>query len=110
MMRPQAPSRVVCRAVDWELSAADAVRLVRADPHPVALLGAWAAGSDVVASDPVRVCCAPEPAGEALDGPLPGLPGASAAGAGFGGGWIGYLGFWLAQKGRPVLPAACVAL
>src|SRR5262249_55400010 len=101
-----APCRVVCRALDWELGAADVLRLVRADPYPVALLGAWAGGSDVVASDPVRVCCAPEPAGEVLDGPLPDLPGASArAEAAFGGGWIGYLGFGMAEKVLPVPPA-----
>ena len=54
-MRSAAPSRVVSRALDWDLSAADVLRLVRADPHPVALLGIWAGGSDIVASDPVRV-------------------------------------------------------
>ena len=55
-MRAQVSSRVVCRRLDWELSAADVLRLLRADPYPVALLGAWAGGSDIVASDPVRVC------------------------------------------------------
>jgi hypothetical protein len=43
---------VACRPLDWDLSAADALRLVRHDPHPVALLGAWADGSDIVASCP----------------------------------------------------------
>jgi hypothetical protein len=42
--------QVACRPLDWDLSAADALRLVRHDPHPVALLGAWADGSDIVAS------------------------------------------------------------
>jgi para-aminobenzoate synthetase/4-amino-4-deoxychorismate lyase len=103
-MRSQAPCRVVCRALDWELSPADVLRLVRADAHPVALLGAWAGGSDIVASDPVRVCHAPESAREVLDTPLPGLAGASAQ-AGFGGGWIGYLGFGMAEQVLPVPPA-----
>jgi hypothetical protein len=48
--------RVACHPLDWDPSAADALRLVRHDPHPVALLGAWADGSDIVA------CC---PAGRA---------------------------------------------
>src|SRR6516165_66951 len=103
-MRSQAPCRLVCRALDWVLSAADVLRLVRADAHPVALLGAWAGGSDIVASDPVRVCHAPESAREVLDTPLPGLAGASAQ-AGFGGGWIGYLGFGMAEQVLPVPPA-----
>jgi hypothetical protein len=97
---------VVCRALDWELSTADVLRLIRADPHPVALVGTWAGGSDIVASDPVRVCCAPEPAGVVLDTPLPGPAGASTrTGAGFGGGWIGYLGFGMAGQVLPVPPA-----
>jgi len=105
-MRSAAPSRVVCRALDWDLSAADVLRLVRADPHPAALLGTWAGGSDIVASDPVRVCGAPGPAADVLDAPLPDLAGAQArAGAAFGGGWIGYLGFALAGQVLPVPPA-----
>jgi len=80
------------------------LRLVRADPHPAALLGTWAGGSDIVASDPVRVCCAPGRPGDVLDAPLPGLAPAR-AGAAFGGGWIGYLGFGLAGEVLPVPPA-----
>jgi|SRR5450755_1555245 para-aminobenzoate synthetase / 4-amino-4-deoxychorismate lyase len=110
-MRPQTPFRVLCRPLDWELSAADVLRLVRADPHPVALLGTWAGGSDIVASDPMRVRCAPDPAGEVLEAPLSeaalpeaALPGSADAsvGAAFGGGWIGYLGFGMAEKFLPV--------
>ena len=103
-MRSQASCRVMCRALDWELSPADVLRLVRADAHPVALLGAWAGGSDIVASDPVRVCRAPEPAMDVLDTPLPGWAGASAQ-AGFGGGWIGYFGFGMAEHVLPMPPA-----
>ena len=94
--------QLVRRALDWELGAADVLRLVRADPHPVALLGAWAGGSDIVASDPVRVCCPPGPVGDVLDAPLPGPP--AGAGAAFGGGWIGYLGYALAGQFLPVPP------
>ena len=55
-MHAQVPSRVVCRRLDWDLSAADVLRLLRADPHPAALLGAWAGGSDIVTASPVRTC------------------------------------------------------
>jgi len=103
-MRSAAPSRVVSRALDWDLGAADVLRLVRADPHPVALLGTWAGGSDIVASDPVRVCGPPGPAADVLDAPLPDLA-HDQAGAAFGGGWIGYLGFALAGQVLPVPPA-----
>jgi para-aminobenzoate synthetase / 4-amino-4-deoxychorismate lyase len=103
-VRSAAMSRVVSRALDWDLSAADVLRLVRADPHPVALLGTWAGGSDIVASDPVRVCGPPGPAADVLDAPLPDLA-HDQAGAAFGGGWIGYLGFALAGQVLPVPPA-----
>jgi para-aminobenzoate synthetase/4-amino-4-deoxychorismate lyase len=99
---------VVCWALDWELSAADVLRLVRDDPHPVALMGTWAGGSDIVASDPVCVCCPPGPVADVLDAPpAPAASGSidAASGGGdaaFGGGWIGYLGVGLAEQ---VLPA-----
>jgi para-aminobenzoate synthetase / 4-amino-4-deoxychorismate lyase len=98
-MRAAEPGRLVRRALDWGLSPADVLRRVRADPHPVALLGAWAGGSDIVASDPVRTCCAPEPCIDVLDEPMPDRPG-----PGFGGGWLGYLGFGLAGQVLPVPP------
>ena len=96
--------QLVRRALDWELSAADVLRLVRADPHPAALIGAWAGGSDIVASDPVRVCCPPGPVGAVLDAPLPGARRPGRRSAAFGGGWIGYLGYALAGQFLPVPP------
>ncbi len=114
-MPSEAPFRMIRRPLDWELGAAEVLRLVRADPHPVALVGAWAGGSDIVASDPVRVCGASDALGEVLDAPLagpagvgsggPAGPSSPAAGVGFGGGWIGYLGFGLAETFLPVPPA-----
>jgi para-aminobenzoate synthetase/4-amino-4-deoxychorismate lyase len=88
----------VCRPLDWDLSAADVLRLLRADPHPAALLGAWAGGSDIVTADPVRV------RGE-LDATDPGDLTGQAGGARFGGGWIGYLGFGSAGGMLPLPPA-----
>jgi para-aminobenzoate synthetase/4-amino-4-deoxychorismate lyase len=99
--------QVVRHALDWDLSAADVLRLVGADPHPAALLGAWAGGSDIVTSEPVRVCRAPAPVSAVLDPPLPGsrIDGRTVRGARFGGGWIGYLGFGAAGGFLPVPPA-----
>jgi para-aminobenzoate synthetase/4-amino-4-deoxychorismate lyase len=101
------PFRVLRRRLDWELSAAEVLRLVRADPHPVALLGAWAGGSDIVASSPVRVRDAPSVLADVLDAPLarPDGPPAGRGANPFGGGWIGYLGFGLAGKFLPVPPS-----
>ena len=96
------PDQLVCRELDWQLSPVDVLRLVRDDPHPVALFGAWAGGSDIVAAGPVRVCGASGPVAEVLDAPL---PGPQPSGAAFGGGWIGYLGFGLAGQFLPVPPA-----
>src|SRR5262245_4011035 len=90
--------RSQCRPLDWDLAAADVLRLVRRDRNPAALLGAWVGGSDIIAADPVRVCEQPD---------LPGCDDlAPAAGeAGFGGGWIGYLGFGAANGMLPMPPA-----
>jgi para-aminobenzoate synthetase / 4-amino-4-deoxychorismate lyase len=98
------PFRLVCEPLDWQMAAVDALRLVRGDAHPAALMGAWAGGSDVVCSEPAVICSEPELPWEALDAAWP----AAAAGGGcpgFGGGWIGYLGFGLAGQVLPVPPA-----
>ena len=108
------------------------LRLVREDAHPVALSGAWADGSDVVAAEPVLVRSAPGPLSDVLDAPWPAgaatcstRPGRGVSDvldapwpagasrrdrygrdrdlAAFGGGWIGYLGY---SAGGEALPAA----
>jgi hypothetical protein len=90
--------RVACHPLDWDPNAADALRLVRHDPHPVALLGAWADGSDIVACCPAATSDQPgtplttdlaEPTGEAR----------------FGGGWVGYLDLPAADGLLPIPPA-----
>jgi para-aminobenzoate synthetase / 4-amino-4-deoxychorismate lyase len=109
--------RRVCRALDWDLTPADVLRLVRGDAHPVALIGSWADGSDVIGSEPVLTRSPPQPVADVLDSswPAPGRPAEGLAGRpgddgepaspGFGGGWIGYLGFGLAGEVMPVPPA-----
>jgi para-aminobenzoate synthetase / 4-amino-4-deoxychorismate lyase len=94
---------LMCEPLDWDLSAAEVLRLLRHDAHPAALLGAWAGSSDVVCSEPVAVCREPELPWRALEQawPPPSGPGSPV----FGGGWIGYLGFGLAGHVLPVPPA-----
>src|ERR1700678_3536094 len=87
---------VVRRPLGWQLTPPEALRLVRADAHPVALFGTWAGGRDVVAAEPTLVRSAPGSLAESLDAPLP-----PAAGGAFGGGWIGYLGY---SAGGEALP------
>jgi len=93
--------------------------MMRHDAHPVALIGHWAGGSDVVGSEPVEVRQPPDRLDDVLDSPWPpdrgtgrGLPGGPMRGMdlprgeahpGFGGGWTGYLGFGAA--GGPGPPA-----
>jgi para-aminobenzoate synthetase/4-amino-4-deoxychorismate lyase len=97
-----ARSRLVRRPLGWSLSPADVLRLVRADPHPVALCGAWTGGGDVIAAGPVAVRMAPGGRlADVLDVGL-GDPGRAGGSGAFGGGWIGYLGY---SAGGEALPA-----
>ena len=97
--------RLVRRPLHWDLTPVQVLRLVRADPHPVALFGAWAGGCDIVGSRPRLVRSS---ASGPLDDVLDEAPPATAApdhGAGadpaFGGGWIGYLGYSAAGEALP---------
>jgi para-aminobenzoate synthetase component I len=95
------PVVVTCQLLDWDLSTADVLRLVQTDAYPAALLGVWAAGSDIVCSEPTAIQCDPEQPWDALDEVWPQAEN-GAHGAAFAGGWIGYLGFGLTSH---VLPA-----
>ena len=89
---------MIRRPLRWELAPAEALRLVRDDAHPVALLGTWAGGADVVAADPAVVRSAPGPLADVFDPPLPAVEDGA-----FGGGWIGYLGY--SAGGEALAPA-----
>jgi len=119
-VRPGPVPRLVRRLLGWDLAPVEVLRLVRADAHPVALIGAWADGSDVVGSEPALVRSPPHCLGDVLD--LPCAPGAGASGGAdrarqlgtgladpafpaFGGGWIGYLSFGFGGEVLPVPPA-----
>jgi para-aminobenzoate synthetase/4-amino-4-deoxychorismate lyase len=99
--------RGVRRALGWEFTPADVLRLVRGDAHPVALFGAWAGGRDVVCAEPILVRSGPGPLADILDVPFPPIDerGTPADGGGarpvFCGGWIGYLGY---SAGGEALP------
>jgi para-aminobenzoate synthetase / 4-amino-4-deoxychorismate lyase len=112
--QPAAQGRAVSRwslmrePLDWNLSPADVLRLVRADAHPAALFGAWAGGSDVICAEPTAIRSDPQQPWDALDESWPptaamGLDGLD--GPVFAGGWLGYLGFGLAGTVPPVPPA-----
>jgi len=94
---------VVRRPLGWSLAAADVLRLVREDAHPVALSGDWAGGLDVVGSEPVVVREGPGSLEDVFDAPFPVASSATAdrEGLSFGGGWIGYLGYAAGQKELP---------
>ncbi len=98
---------LISRPLDWSLSAVDVLRLLRDDAYPVALLGAWAGGSDIIAAEPVRVTADPvafstDSDPERTRGPRSGPPSPAAR---FGGGWIGYLGYGASGRFLPVPPA-----
>ena len=97
--------RLVRRPLNWDLTPVQVLRLVRADPHPVALFGAWAGGCDIVGSRPAagtqqRERAAGRRPRRGAAAPAPPDPGAGADPA-FGGGWIGYLGYSAAGEALP---------
>jgi aminodeoxychorismate synthase component I len=117
----QPADRFVRRALSWDLEPADVLRLVRDDPHPVALVGDWAAGGAVIGSEPCLTRSPPQGLPDVLDSAPPGAqrgalvsagssapwpgPSGGGAGTGFGGGWIGYLGYGLAGDLMDIPPA-----
>src|SRR5260221_7645479 len=117
----QTADSFVRRALPWDLEPADVLRLVRDDAHPVALVGAWAAGGAVIGSEPHLTRSPPQCLGDVLDSPSPGAargaraldgdsapwpePAGESADAAFGGGWIGYLGYGLAGDLMDMPPA-----
>jgi para-aminobenzoate synthetase/4-amino-4-deoxychorismate lyase len=110
----------------WDLAPVEALRLVRSDAHPVALIGSWAGGCDIIGSQPLVVRGPPDSLGDVFDSPGPpavasgampsgampssgmaslpergGDPAMGQIDSAFGGGWIGYLGFSAAGEALP---------
>jgi para-aminobenzoate synthetase / 4-amino-4-deoxychorismate lyase len=119
-VQPSPAPRLVRRPLGWSLAPEEVLRLVRSDAHPIALMGAWAGGSDVIGSEPTMIRHPPWPLSDVIDSPFQlgappgdrhgdgqGLPPGAGSGDGeaFGGGWIGCLGFGLAAEVLPIPPA-----
>jgi para-aminobenzoate synthetase/4-amino-4-deoxychorismate lyase len=96
-------ARLIAEPLPLDWSAADAALALRGDAHPVVLSGAWAGGSTIVASEPVRVARPDEDPFALLDD-LPAVDGDAPAGA-VGGGWFGYLGFALGHLVERLAPS-----
>jgi para-aminobenzoate synthetase / 4-amino-4-deoxychorismate lyase len=74
------------------LTPTEVVRSFRSDARPVALVGRWAGGGAIVASEPLSVADPCDDPFEALSR-LPVVEGATEGAV--GGGWFGYLGYQL---------------
>ncbi len=95
----RAAARLVRVPLAWTAAPEDVLLLVRDDPAPFALVGAWCGGGAVIGSAPVRIAGADEDPFALLDD-LPAVAGDrddGTAGA-VGGGWVGALGFGLAGR------------
>jgi para-aminobenzoate synthetase/4-amino-4-deoxychorismate lyase len=98
-------------------AAHEALRVLRGDDRPFALVGAWAGGGAVLGSEPVRLSApgkdvlallddVPAVSGEPAAWRAGSRPGAgsdrgAATGGPVGGGWVGYLGFELRHAVEP---------
>src|SRR3954470_3019573 len=92
---------LVREPLDATPAAHEALRALRGDDRPFALIGAWAGGGAVLGSEPVRLVHADVPRASVLDcvDDVPAVP-ADVPGA-VGGGWVGYLGFELRHAVEP---------
>jgi anthranilate/para-aminobenzoate synthase component I len=88
-----APSSATLLAarIDSALAPWEALLLLREDPRPFALVGAWAGSRAILGSAPVEVASTPEDPFAVLDA-QPKVDGRQGC---VGGGWFGYLGYQL---------------
>ena len=101
-MHGREASRLLRRRLGWNRAPVEVLRMIRTDAHPVALLGSWADGSDVIASEPVLTRSGAAGAlDDVLDSGAGALRALDGAGSAFGGGWIGYLGYSAAGEALP---------
>jgi aminodeoxychorismate synthase component I len=95
-------SRLLRRRLGWNRTPVEVLRMIRTDAHPVALLGSWAEGCDVIASEPVLTRSGAAGAlDDVLDSSASVHRALDDAGSAFGGGWIGYLGYSAAGEALP---------
>ena len=95
-MTGDASARVLRRPLEVALSATDVLRALRDEPGLCALIGDWHAGAAIIAIDPVRIANDPF---DVLDEE------SGVDGDGFGGGWIGYVGYQLGSTLETLPPA-----
>jgi anthranilate/para-aminobenzoate synthase component I len=101
--------RLVRAELDSELTPFEALRTLRDDERPFALVGQWAGGGAVLGSQPARVAADDADPFALLDD-LPEVAGAApgaepAAPRAVGGGWFGYLGYSLGARVERLPPA-----
>jgi aminodeoxychorismate synthase component I len=96
--------RLVRREVACDLPAEQVLGQLRPDRSPFALIGAWAGGGAILGSEPVRWRSPPQPLADVADAPFP-AEYLDPRDGGFGGGWVGYLGYGLGGQ-WPTLPPA----
>jgi len=94
-----APVRIPLAATADPLAAA---RVLRGDRRPVALVGAWAGGGALLASEPLEVVTSGDPFAVLASQPLG--PGQTGSGTGVGGGWFGWIGYRCGIEPRPPGP------
>jgi para-aminobenzoate synthetase/4-amino-4-deoxychorismate lyase len=92
--------------LDSCLTLEDAVRWLRGDPRPFALVGDWLGGTALIGSDPVRIAEADDDPFDALE-TVPPVEGEAVV----GGGWVGWLSYGLGAviERLPPPPPARVA-
>src|ERR1700722_20955109 len=79
---------------------AEAVRWLRSDAHPVALVGEWVSTSAILGSCPVALAAPGDDVFKLLDAQSP-LAGGDVV---VGGGWIGWLGYSLGHEVEELWP------
>ncbi|MBV9603852.1 MAG: bifunctional anthranilate synthase component I family protein/class IV aminotransferase [Solirubrobacterales bacterium] len=82
-------------ALESEASPVQAVRLLRGEHRPFALMGEWLGGLAVLGSAPARVASAAEDPFAVLDSDSAPTPAGGEDSVRVGGGWVGWLGYGL---------------
>jgi para-aminobenzoate synthetase/4-amino-4-deoxychorismate lyase len=88
--------------LDSDLAPAEAVRWLRGEERPFALVGEWLGGLAVLGSAPVRVAAPDEDPFSVLDSRESGVDGRTAVRV--GGGWVGWLGYGLGARVEELPP------
>jgi para-aminobenzoate synthetase/4-amino-4-deoxychorismate lyase len=96
--------RLVRVELESGLTPVAAVRRLRGDARPFALVGRWAGAAALLGSEPVRIAEAGDDPFDLLDS-LPGVERDTEPDDAVGGGWFGYLGYSLGDRLERLPPA-----